>query len=105
MQRYNGTLRDGSTRNDVYIITLRPPNAPMRQVPAFLSSLLWDRTVKDCLYAGNAQGGPIYEVPSPNDPLIQGRYQDYLTASSYETNYRYEQFDETSCAGIPTRAP
>ena len=82
-------------------MTIQPPSSPTRRVGAFLEAHRWDGTPQSCLYAGNSQGGPLGEVKvsDPQDSLIEGDINDYRMQSAFATNYRFEQFDETSCLG------
>ena len=57
----------------------------------------WDGTDIPCLYAGSRQGGPVYEVEDPNDPLIEGRYYNYIVDGPFATQYQYSHFEENMC--------
>lgn len=99
MSNFTGTLRDEekSIPPNMYVMELSPPSSTTRHVPAWLSEVTWQFDSTPCLYAGNAEGGRVYEVISPNDPLIEGVLQQYSVSGMFETNFPYEQFDENSC--------
>ena len=75
-----------------------PASATSRHIPAWLSKVTWGFDNTPCLYAGNADGGPVAEVERPNDPLIEGKIQDYIVTEMFQTAFLYEQFEEKSCA-------
>lgn len=97
--KYNGT--ELSESNRVYIVTVDPESSPARSFLGHFYHLKWDKTRETCLYVGNAQGGPSFEVMDPNDSVIEGRYRDYILQGGdgnlFETDYTYSQFDESRC--------
>ena len=86
----------------MYVVTVEPEDAPARSFLGHFYHLKWDKTREPCLYVGNAQGGPSYEVPDPNDSVIEGRYRDYIFDGADEnlfaTGYTYSQFEEGRCS-------
>ena len=74
-----------------------PMSAKTRHVPASLSKVTWGFDNTKCLYAGNAEGGPVAEVDHPNDSLIEGELQDYGVTGMFSTAFRYQQFKKASC--------
>ena len=58
--------------------------------------LTWEFESKKCLYVGNRQGGPIGEVEDPNDSVIEGSYQDYVTGGAFMTKFTYAVFKESN---------
>ena len=93
--RYNEQIR-GEVRADAYTITVNYPGQ-QRQFVGFLYSLNWELKESWCLYVGNRQGGPINEVDSPNDPVLQGEYSDYKVDSIFGTEYAFDHFESTRC--------
>ena len=49
------------------------------------------------MYGGNRQGGGIFEIESPNDPVIQGRYRDYIVEGKFGVEFFYSLFDSSEC--------
>ncbi|XP_064385443.1 uncharacterized protein LOC135334236 isoform X4 [Halichondria panicea] len=99
IERYLGSLSDGSTRDDTYILTVNYPNTFPRRFVTFLHSPTWDRRGKEyCLYGGNRQGGGILEIESPNDPIIQGRYRDYIVGEQFGVDFVYSHFESSECS-------
>lgn len=39
----------------------------------------------------------MYEVQDPNDPLIEGRYKDYIVDGPFATEFDYSHFNEEMC--------
>ena len=68
-----------------------------RSFTGVLYDLTWEFESKQCLYVGNRQGGPIAEVDDPNDSVIEGSYQDYLTEGAFVTQFAYSVFKESEC--------
>ena len=56
----------------------------------------WDNRMS-CLYAGNQNGGTVYEAADAHDPLIEGEYKDYITGGPFSTVFSFTQFDESRC--------
>ena len=55
-----------------------------------------------CLYVGNRQAGPIYEVTDPNDGVIEGGYKSYRVPSAFsEEEYAFGLFNEDRCIASP----
>ena len=80
-------------------MTVMPESSSPRSFLGEFYHLKWDTSREPCLYAGNAQGGPGYEVEDPNDSIIEGDYSDYIIPSGdlFETEFKYVQFDEERC--------
>ena len=94
---YEGDLWDGSPGSDRYVvnITTRGTN---RAYTGTIHRLNWDHSVGPCLYVGNKQSGPVFEVQSPNDPVIQNFYGDYLVKDPFqEVDYKFGMFEESRC--------
>ncbi len=53
-----------------------------------------------CLYAGQNQAGPVYDIvdDSMNNAVIFGEYNDYKVDSPYATAFNYSHFDEVQCS-------
>jgi collagen type VI alpha len=92
-----GQLRNGDSVDDLVMVTLTPSQSPARRFPAWQETKTWDNRMT-CLYAGNQNGGTIYEVADDHDTLIQGVYKDYITDSAFSTNFRFSQFNSTQCS-------
>jgi len=46
----------------------------MRQIGVFLYPLTWEFSERQCLHAGNGQGGSLDGVDNQNVPMLQGEY-------------------------------
>ena len=93
---YDGEF-GGSGRANDYVVTVNYPNSPPRSFVGVLSSVTWEFEKRPCIYVGNSQAGPISEVVSPNDSVIEGEYTDYEVASMFATEFTYSHFDESHC--------
>ena len=83
---------------NAYIITFTHPDAPgPRRFVGVLSRWTWEKRYELCLYVGNRQAGPLYEVETPNDPVIEGVYTDYRVTSLFGTEYKFSHFDTSRC--------
>ncbi len=92
--KYTQPLRDGTVDDNAYLVELMPVNKPKRSFIGFLYPRTWNFEEFPCIYAGNAQGGPIYEAADgePNDSLIEGSIHDYI-----QSNFIYNQFNNELC--------
>ena len=80
-----------------YNVTVNPSTATSRSFAAVLSHGTWERTLKPCLYAGNAQGGPISEVAG-DDSVIEGDYFEYTVEDGiFGTNFAYNRLEARNC--------
>jgi len=97
--RYNGTLdRSGGNLDPdrLYVVTVTPQDgAPPRSFLAESYVRTWENFPIPCLYAGNSQAGWSGEVDALRDPVIQGRYRDYIVNGLFETDFLYDKFDES----------
>ena len=87
--------------SNAYRVDLKPSNRPPQSFIGFLEPVTWDFTHQQCIFAGNSQGGPIYEVGDgePNDSLLQSKSytaHDYKTDSAFDPTYLYSQFDKSN---------
>jgi collagen type VI alpha len=95
-------LRDnhwsGSDSNNYRVMEFSSSDGSLlKRVPAILRSRTWGAEDVPCLYAGDSEGGRMYEVSSPNDPLIDGSYKDYITSSLFSPDFKYNQFNDKLC--------
>ena len=97
VEEYDG-LFNGVARDDVYNITLFPPEAPPRHFLGLKEDVTWDFRSRTCYYVGNRQGGMIGEDPN-SDSVIQGEYSDYAVNSLFHTDFTYTRFNEVLCSG------
>ena len=88
----------GTSRSDDYLIRLSDPiSKNERSFVGIKEDITWEFEKRPCLYVGNSQGGPIDEVESPNDSVIEGDYTEYEVGSLFATAFRFGQFIETEC--------
>ena len=101
MQRYfyNSSESTYLDIQQLYSVTVAPPNADSRTFVAEYGDQTWDTSRKDCIYAGNVQGGKLREILDDNfnDPVIEGTYLDYRVGGLYEHSFQYSQFNATMC--------
>jgi len=95
---YNGNY--SKPVNSTFLVTVDhpDPNSPPRSFIAEQHPATWDGKIIQCLYAGNAQGGPISEVDVPNDYVIEGTYKSYEVSSLFGVDFHYNQFKDDQCA-------
>ena len=48
---------------------------------------------------GNKQAGPIHEVTTPNDGVIENMFKDYIVADAFSEEYAFSLFDLVKCSG------
>ena len=100
---FTGLLRPGEQAQGRFTLTLTTPDgSETRTFTGWLYELTWELEEGPCLYVGNRQGGPIYEVPDPNAPVIAELYTEYAVESAFsEENYSFGMFDESQCSAGP----
>ena len=95
---FTGTLFDlQDQRDDRYTLRVRHPAVPPRTFTAILQGVDWEFNRTPCFFAGNRQGGSVYEVLEPNDSVIEGDYEEYIVGGPFETGYTYGRFVEGVC--------
>ena len=83
----------------LHTVTVSPPSGAQRRFLARLHSATWDKRSLPCYYAGSSQGGQLGEMESPHlqDPVIEGRYTEYIVTGLFETHFMYSRFDTDQC--------
>lgn len=95
---FTGTLFDlADARDDRYTVAVRHPSCPQRTFTAILLSVDWEFNRKPCFYAGNQQGGAIYEVEEPNDSVIEGDFEEYRVSGAFDVGFRFSRFNDALC--------
>ena len=99
---FSGTLRDGRPGTDRYVVNITTrggTDTQTRSYTGWLFNLTWLFEPGPCLYVGNRQAGPIYEVRNPNDNVIEETYKEYRVSSAFsEEGYEFGIFMEERCA-------
>ena len=103
---YTGRVRPDASSDGYYVITTNHPDEGMRQFVGWIWPRTWENQHEYCLYSGQYQGGPLYEIvdDTVNDGVIFGTYDDYEVDSSYATNFSYTHFDKSQCVSPVTSA-
>ena len=83
---------DGSPDIELY----DPTHPSYRHFPAFFYQLVWDLSEDGFYYVGNGQGGPE-KTHDPINSVIEGSYSQYIVDGLFDTQFVYEQFDESVC--------
>jgi len=99
VERFEGQVRGGYSAISRYTISLATNN-DSRKYTGKLRIHNWLMKNEPCLYVGDKQSGPVYEVVGgdPNDPVIQGKYTDYQVPDAFsEDKYSFGLFREDKC--------
>ena len=96
MEEYTGEF-DGSARPNDRVVTVNYPGKEPRSFVGVLASVTWEFEKRPCIYVGNSQAGPIAEVVTPNDSVIEGEYTDYEVTSMFDTGFTYSHFETDRC--------
>ena len=90
---YNVTAED-NIRPDTnhYAVTVSAPG-DTRRFFAWKAPRTWEKKKMSCLYSGNGQGGPLKEVTSLPDSVIQGTYDEYEVSGLFDPDFKYEMFN------------
>ena len=104
VEPFTGLDRFGNPVPERYVINITSSlSGEERSYTGWLYDLTWSFEEGPCLYVGNRQAGPIYEVKDPNDPIIEGRYSEYLVKDLFsEEDFMYTLFKEENCEASPT---
>ena len=95
MDEFTGTTLDNLT---YYTVTVTPPDGDVRSFVGHLYDVTWEFTPPPCVYAGNRNGGRVFEFDTPNDSVIEGNYTLYYEVNDlFSTEFTYEQVDEARC--------
>ena len=98
---YTGLLRDNSQAEGRFVINITTSGSDppvQRSYTGWLYDLTWEFQEGPCLYVGNRQAGPIYEVMDPNDNVIEDRYKNYKVDSAFsEEGFDFGIFMEERC--------
>ena len=88
----------GQLVSDYFVVTVTPPDSAPRRFVAEYGPHTWENVETPCLFAGNFQGGSLRELRgSPNDPVIQGFYTDYIVDGLFQPIYAYSRFNSSTC--------
>ena len=49
---------------------------------------------------GNKQAGPIHEVATPNDGVIENIFQNYIVSDAFSEEYEFSLFDLVKCSKV-----
>ena len=100
VEPFTGVDRHGNPVPQRYVINITSTfSNDMRSYTGWLYDFAWSFEEGPCLYVGNRQAGPTYDVKSPNDPIIEGRYFEYIVPDLFnEDNYVYGLFAQDDCS-------
>ena len=80
-----------------YNVTVDPPEADARTFIADLYQRIWDLTLRPCLYAGNSQGGPIFEIENDHS-VIEGEYSNYeVSDGMFGASFDFNRLESRPC--------
>ncbi len=95
---FAGQLRAGESAKGLYTVTLTTAGKGPRSFTGWLHSLTWEAKEAPCLYVGDGQSGPVYEVIEPNDGVIASTYSDYQVEGAFsEEEYAFGRFNKDRC--------
>ena len=98
VSKFTGQINDTETNYERYEISVTHPDFKgVRRFTGLLLNVNWEFQKTPCFYVGNQQGGSIYEVEDPNDSVIEGGYEDYRVGGAFETEFKYNRFDDSRC--------
>ena len=96
MEAYTGLLRDGTSGEGYYIITVSHPEEEVRQFVGLLYPLTWEFREEYCLYAGQQRTDEVADE-TVNGPVISGTYSDYRVDGAFQTGFKFTHFNESNC--------
>ena len=98
VRKFTGRSVYGRFWGNAYMVDVDKPNGDRRSFVGFLYRSTWEGEEGPCLYVGNGQSGPTYEVASPNDGVIEGVYSDYAVSGGFVEDFKFKRFQSQECA-------
>ena len=94
--RYQGPYGDinvTETSRIIYSVTLYPDDDNnTRSFLAERGSDTWDNRKKPCLFAGDNNGGPIWEAPKEYGSVIEGTTKDYEVEDVFGSTFTFSKY-------------
>ena len=95
---FTGQLVSGEQATNHFLLHLTTPGSAPRSFIGFMYSLTWEGEEVPCLYVGDRQGGPTFEVNRSNDGAIAEMYSEYAVDGAFsQENYTFGLFNEDGC--------
>jgi len=99
VRNFTETFTTNDSRVTPYIVAVDYPQTPRREFVAELFHRTWDKSLKPCLYAGDGQGGQVFDQTlTPNDPVIAGIYLDYEVSDLFASDFEFNKLLPGICA-------
>ena len=99
VRNFTGASTTNDSRITPYIVAVDYPQAPRREFVAELYHRTWDKSLRPCLYAGDGQGGQVFDTTlTPNDPVIAGDYLDYEVSDIFASDFMFNRLLPDTCA-------
>lgn len=104
LQKHNGDFelrnRNQNPQDFVVLKFLNQDGSIRKTVGGIMGSRPWESTEESCVYAGDSEGGQMYEILKPNVSLLDGSYEDYIVEDLFGTEFKFSQFlrDAGSCS-------
>ncbi len=86
--------------DQLYVVRVtHPSTGSTRRFIAEFGRKIWDLSNKDCLYAGNIQGGRLGDIDddSVSDSVVEGRYNQYIVDGLFDHDFEYLHFNAENC--------
>lgn len=99
INHFTGLDRNDNPAPDRYVVNITSSfTGENRHYTGRLYELTWSFDNGPCLYVGNRQAGPSYQVRDPNDPVIEGDYVKYSVPDMFsEDGFMFGLFQEDNC--------
>lgn len=98
VRNYTGEPLTADNRVTPYIVRVDHQDDPPREFVAELFQRTWEKSMKPCLYAGDGQGGRLFEPVTPNDPVIAGTFRDYAVSDLFGSDFIYNKLQQRNCS-------
>ena len=99
IEPFLGMDRNNKSAPGRYVVNMTSSlTGESRSYTGWLYDMTWSFEEAPCLYVGNRQAGPIYQVKDPNDAIIEGSYLQYVVPDLFsEAGFEYSLFGEENC--------
>lgn len=96
ISKFTGRNIFGDLVENTYVVNITTAS-DRRGYTGSRGRLTWEGEEGPCLYVGDSQSSPIYEIDNPNDGVIEGFYTDYIVSGGFVDDFIYGLFDNAIC--------
>ena len=93
---FDRQFRDGTPVTNKYLVNIT--RAGHSRFVGFYYPQNWQGDAQPCMYVGNKQAGPNYNIADYDDGVVDGTFDDYeVPGPLTEGHYKFGLFEEDKC--------